>query len=449
MDLIRLILHDMLNRVYRTLPKFISLRIINLKNFIYFVLSRVISSTDGNQISKYRTLGTLRLIDKWSNKKKIKVAFIVFDPAVWKYEDLYRAMLDDTNFEPRVVIAKKRSVEISRKEIESVYIRSFNFFKTNHLLLDNNSSNYKIQLNYKRIFDPDIVVNSLPYDALDSKFYVNNNKDIVSIYGQYGINVTSWKSVIKNKHNLMLTRMYVESDIHFRMYSNWLEPEIVPMIVSGPLIASRIYYKKRLNFWPQNRDRRIRIIWSPHWNVTPDVHGFQLGNFLEFSSSISDLADQYSNFISICLKPHPLLREVLVNNKNWGKEKTDKFFFDWQNRENTFIETGDYIELFNSSDAMINDSGSFLGEYFFTGKPFAQIVNDHQDGLFNEFGELLLDSTCRIINEEDLHQFVLDLIGGIDRNSASREYLYTNYLKKFHFSSTKIIMDDIYSLMKI
>jgi CDP-glycerol glycerophosphotransferase (TagB/SpsB family) len=101
-----------------------------------------------------------------------------------------------------------------------------------------------------------------------------------------------------------------------------------------------------------------------------------------------DIAQTYSDRLQIAFKPHPSLLTQLYAHPDWGKERTDQYYELWQQMPNTQLETGQYADLFMTSDAMIHDSGSFVVEYLYANRPVMFVSNNLQSILAtqSEFG---------------------------------------------------------------
>lgn len=60
------------------------------------------------------------------------------------------------------------------------------------------------------------------------------------------------------------------------------------------------------------------------------------------------------------------------------KRKTDRYYSEWESLSNAQLETGKYVDLFMTSDAMIHDCGSFTIEYHYTLKPVMYLVKGEE-----------------------------------------------------------------------
>jgi CDP-glycerol glycerophosphotransferase (TagB/SpsB family) len=98
-------------------------------------------------------------------------------------------------------------------------------------------------------------------------------------------------------------------------------------------------------------------------------------------------------------KPHPSLRTVLY--KILPRQEVDDYYEQWEHIGKVCY-TGDYVELFFESQAMITDCDSFLIEYVFTGKPIIHLKRDgYNVGSSSPFISLF-DTYYKVCNEVEL-----------------------------------------------
>ena len=89
-----------------------------------------------------------------------------------------------------------------------------------------------------------------------------------------------------------------------------------------------------------------------------------------------------------------------------------------------FQQGGDYFETFADSDALIHDCGSFLAEYFYTGKPQCYLLADDAtvDRQFLPFGRRLLEHVERAYARGDVEAFIRRVVlSGDDPRKAARD----------------------------
>ena len=142
-----------------------------------------------------------------------------------------------------------------------------------------------------------------------------------------------------------------------------------------------------------------------------------------------DLAEKYNNQIQIAFKPHPILLSNLYKHPLWGKLKADTYYEKWENLTNGQLETGKYIDLMLTSDAMIHDSNSFTVEYLYTKKPVMYLTeNDHSENLC-DFGKLAFNQHYKGLSENEIEGFVLNVIlDNKDFKFDKRQIFFNDYL---------------------
>src|SRR5690606_4716382 len=147
----------------------------------------------------------------------------------------------------------------------------------------------------------------------------------------------------------------------------------------------------------------------------------------QFSDFMVELTKKYQEYIQVTFKPHPLLYVKLC--KIWGTNRTEAYYTKWREMPNTQLETGDYIDLFLTSDAMIFDSCSFLNEYIYTKKPSAFITNDIVQQQLNDYGLDAFNCHQHVRTEEDITYFIESLINNkpdpkrAEKNSYFKKYI--------------------------
>lgn len=152
-----------------------------------------------------------------------------------------------------------------------------------------------------------------------------------------------------------------------------------------------------------------------------------MSSFLENGELILELMHKYEDKVQWAFKPHPLLYTKLI--KIWGKEKTDRYYDEWKNAENSQYENGQYDALFKYSDAMIHDCSSFTIEYHYTKNPVMYLLRQQgRESTYNEFGQRAFDLHYKGHTKEEIEQFIENVINGIDPLKEEREKLYNECL---------------------
>ena len=182
--------------------------------------------------------------------------------------------------------------------------------------------------------------------------------------------------------------------------------------------------------WKKQEKEKKRIIWAPHFSIGTDGY-LHRASFLWLNEVMWQIAQEFKDEVQFVFKPHPRLLSELYRHPEWGKKRADDYYEMWKSGENTQLETGEYIDLFCSSDAMIHDCGSFSAEYHYTGKPVL-FVSDDFDAIYqglDDFGTMCLDLHYHALNVQDIRAFIQDVIlQGDDSLREKRELFRKRYL---------------------
>lgn len=415
----------MMSTLRRILPEWIKrpLRFIKIKliHLIEYPIIHTQPARHRKALEKLRKKGHV----------KVKVAFFLTHSSVWKYEGVYRLMEQDPRFEPIVIVCPV--VNYGRKNMLMEMEKAFKMFVEQGYNVirayDENNDSY---LDVKKEIAPDIIFYTNPYKGLiDDRYYITRFKDILTCYVNYSYSVSiNEKAIYDTILANTVWRFFLENDIIYQGFCNQSRNKAYNGIVSGYPGVEDLEYETRNDghIWKLRGKEIKRIIWAPHHTIE-EKETLNYSNFLDFSETMLKIAEQRKDQIQISFKPHPLLKVKLYNHKNWGKEKTDFYYKKWATGENTQLDTDLYIDLFNSSDALIHDCGSFIAEYLHCGKPALFIFNKKSKEQFNEFGQLALNQHYHAVNEYQITEFIDNVVcGGNDVKKDSRKMFYNTYL---------------------
>ena len=97
----------------------------------------------------------------------------------------------------------------------------------------------------------------------------------------------------------------------------------------------------------------------------------------------------------------------------WGKEKLKKYLDRLTSFPNVvYQEGGDYFQTFVDSDAIINDSGSFMVESFYVSMPQCFLLKDENEinEEFTDFGRQVLGHVYKAYTEQDIDNFIKNVV---------------------------------------
>lgn len=391
-----------------------------------------------------------RIIGK---KDRIEVVFFVFNLAMWRYQGVYDLLSRDKHFNCHIVLTVPSTFTKEQQMTDLNQMRKY-FSSRNIQFVD-----YDIEepdgFNVKERINPDILFYPQPYGYI----YPSNHeylifRDKLLCYIPYFVYIFEGESQLYDLHfhNLAwkvfcpFQRDKERAKIAARNHGkNW--------VVTGYYMLDQYVNHDVVDVWKiKDRDVR-RLIWAPHFTMSKVSWVTPHSNFLWMSQLMLNVAKMYKGRLQIAFKPHPRLKSELYRHPDWGKERTDNYFQQWDSLSNTQLETGNFVELFKTSDAMIHDSGSFTVEYLFVNKPVAYVSNDVENlrSDYSDFGNCALDQHYIVGNEKDVIDFINDVVLESNDPKATQRTDFFNSVLKPNVSgeTSKIIVDDIKKSLRI
>ncbi len=405
-------------------------------NFLYSLLYLVSVSLSRFNLYLYRR-DIPRMVRDLRAKNKVKVLFVLSDLAVWKTEELYRAMLEHPRFEPVI------GTTLLTADIASESIRRYN------LLIE--------YLKIKEYQYTELYSANIQEVAADITFYQQPYESFISEKVSYIVQSKA-KSLLCDVHYSMRTlsvqeknRWVIDQQLYRYCWQMYVENELTAkfgkvslikgknIVITGMPIQDELAMPKD-NFidpWKEQSINKKRIIYAPHHSLSVSNSFISISCFLEVCDFMLELADKYQDKVQIAFKPHPFLKKKLI--KLWGVERTEHYYNCWATMENTQLMEGEYLGLFKYSDALIHDCDSFTLEYCYIKKPILFLVNPlmektRRDDL-NEFAQKALELHDKGFSKVDIENFIQHVIEGEDLLISQREEFYSNYLLPPHGKS--------------
>lgn len=353
-----------------------------------------------------RHLKALAIVRK---KQNVKVAFFLTHQSVWKYDVLYNLMLQHPKFEPQLFVCPV--VNYGQDNMLFEMNKTFESFKNKgYDVIQTYDAKTEKYVDVKRVFSPDIVFYTNPYEGLqDYQYYVKHFAKTLTCYVPYAVMMVNYEFVYNLSFHNLVWKIFSESPIHKEIASTIQKRKGSNMLVTGyPGFDPLLTTKNPKDVW-KNKNRAFkRIIWAPHHSMT-DFN--KVANFLEYYDFFLELAKTYNDKVQIAFKPHHLLRVKLEGDSFWGKEKTDLYYNQWAKLENGQLEDAYYTDLFLTSDALIHDCGSFMAEYLITGKPSLFMIREELiTDYWNTFGEKALAVHYQSRNQKQLIHFIENVV---------------------------------------
>ena len=360
------------------------------------------------------------------HKKQINVVFVAMSASMWRYQDLYEAISRHQRFKANIVILPSRQYAKDQQQSEKENLISYFTEKGCEFVVDSESEGENII----KALNPDILFYPQPYlECFDKRYEHIAFRNRLLCYYPYAFWMSkgAW-SYDQPLHNYAW-KLFYPTELHRKDAQAFALNRGRNIEVVGYPNADRFLRNRFEDVWkPQNRTKK-RVIWAPHFTIKPGY--VSQSNFLWMADLMLSVAKKYSDKIQFVFKPHPLLFSELCKHAEWGEEKTKQYYDEWQSGENTQLESGAFIDLFMTSDAMIHDSGSFCVEYHYSGNPTMYIAKDFEKQVAEkgEFGQLAMRQHYVGKDENDIIRFIEEVVlQGDDPMKESRRRFVEQYL---------------------
>ena len=368
-------------------------------------------------------------------KKKINVAFFIHDAAKWKYEGVYRCFEKDERFNPYIVIVPFAAGSVTGYNVEENMMKTYSYFKTTHkVCLPYDANSKKIFDIRGTEFEPDLIfyMNCWHECGKYKQFSYRHNWDKLQAYVPYAwmISARYIEHFNRDFHNCMW-KIFYETPLHVNMSKQYAINKGINAVSSGYPMLDVFFdsnYVQMIRFG-KTGERKKRIIWAPHHHI---YEKNRCANFLFVYDLMIQLAKKYENEVQFIFRPHPELAKKLdFCVSGWNEQKRKEYYSVWENMPNTQIELGDYIDMFLTSDALIQDCGSFTAEYLATGKPMLFMeANKEVIAGWNECGKAIASHLYLSDKGAGVEDFIQNVvIAGQDSMLEQRLKFIENYIR--------------------
>lgn len=426
----------MLQFIKKILPK-------PLKEILIAIKSKTIDSYQKKKLAKRMQKKHQELLASLKGKKKIRVVFLAIHKSVWKVDTVFQRMLADPFFEPEILVCPYTPYGEERmlEDMEHAY----NYFKDKGYPITKSLKDDGSWVKLEEI-QPDIVFFTNPHHLTRKEYYEDAYLNYLSCYVPYHHEVGSGGDVNVQFNQLFHNAMWRIYSTHKDSYDIFRRTSYRKggnVEVTG-FPAMEVYFESKIGrcVW-KNTDERLRIIWAPHHTISES--NISYSNFIKYSDLFCKLANKYQEKVVWAFKPHPVLKSKLYMHRDWGIEKTNKYYDFWNENNFTQLEDGEYSDLFLMSDAMIHDSGSFLGEYLYMKKPVMYLISEsnvehaidgYTVGDYTNFGIEALKACEHGYNQEGIIAFIDNIIEGKNKLKVEHlSFLLNNvepYFNKLH-----------------
>lgn len=328
-----------------------------------------------------------RWVAELQGKKEIRIVFLAIHESVWKVDPVFKKMLKDSFFEPIILVCPY--IHYGKERMLDDMDSTYDYFSRKGYPVKKSRNDDGTWVKLEEL-KPDIVFFTNPHKLTHEEYYENAYRHYLSCYAGYGIAISkygNYQSQYNQKFHNAMWKIFLQHETGMAISKKFAANKGGNTCLVGDTTIEEILGPKiQKNAWKEQSQKKIKIIWAPHHTITEhDNKVLPYSTFLKYFDVMVALAIDFKCTVQFAFKPHPILKSKLYEHPEWGKEKADSYYDFWQNNPNTQLDEGEYIGLFQQSDAMIHDSASFTAEYLFLNKPVMHLSNKSVTSFFNDF----------------------------------------------------------------
>jgi CDP-Glycerol:Poly(glycerophosphate) glycerophosphotransferase len=366
-----------------------------------------------------------RAMVKQQQGQPINVLFVCHEPSLWSmFDSVYRAMVDDPEFNPMVVALPYRHSSLPQGKYKDAGMVVF--LEKRGILVVRGYEEDSGRWMRPAEFSPDYIFFQTPYDLFPPEWCVEHASLIARVcYIPYGTSISQGQieNIIHPSSFFKYVSLFIMESVFTRNLfvtqlksRQWFNRDSV--LVGG---CPKFDYLANAPVSLGNSWRRglaegvMRILWTPRWNTGEGhCHFFDYKDF--FGSFCR--ANQDVDFV---LRPHPLCFQNFISTREMTCEEVGKMEVDYRESANMVIhQKGDYQDLLLTCDIFVSDLSSMLLEYLATGKP---IIYTHRKNVFNSLGQELARGAYWVETEKELAAVLMRLKGGDDPLRENRKLI--------------------------
>lgn len=365
-----------------------------------------------------------RISNKVALGAKINVLFFVSSPSMFPARPLLDLMIEDELFDPKIfVIPDMRGFKRNPNPVRENCRNDLGTAYPDSIFLEGDPDELGLWPDIIESFGADIVCYPSPYDL--SSFRYNPHyavgRSFLPIHVNYGFYRSCYdRSLMGRQNYAYFWKAFFECDATAAEYKKYSILKGANADVVGYIKMDALATAKPL---PRNGNRK-RVLIAPHHSVEGGANDtLALSNFQRYADYFLKLPEKFPN-IDFVFRPHPFLFTVLSSPAKWGQAKVDTWIETMKSYPNViWSDEGDYFPVFASCDGAIQDCGSYLVEWFYTGKPCCYMLKSPSDieSKFAPLGKECL-SHCYIAYDELAIEAFLNgvIVNECDSKAASR-----------------------------
>lgn len=371
------------------------------------------------------------------SKRKIRVLFYVTENSKWRYQSLYEELARDEHFEPFVCVSVLTSVHKGEDKTRYNIEENYNFFKTRDMQVVISYKDGKY-IDFSK-FHPDIVFYEQPYDLPSLYKPYRVSRYALACYCDYGLQLVDDDNNYTQNFHRLLWKFFVDSPLNIPRYESYRKGNSKNCFVKGYVKFDAYLDYKDIDIkkvWKE--PDKIKIIYAPHHSFEFD--GLRFATFQWSGKEILEFAKNNPNTTWV-FKPHPRFKFALLKNRIMSEEEIENYYNEWE-KVGKICSDSNYFDFFNTSDLMITDSCSFLGEYLLTKKPLFRLLNSDSMSL-NDFGKKLSGAIYESYNFEEFKKLYEDVIINKNDYKYEKRLETLKYLIDFKEKSANKICEEL------
>jgi len=355
--------------------------------------------------------------EKLSRGEKVRVVFVVSECAKWKTQSLYDLMVASPRFEPRIAItALGNWRQIPGREDEMRRTERY-FLKRgmNPIVLSEFTTKRQLPLKDLR---PDVVFYDQPWEVDKGIMPHRVSCYALTAYVPYFVPTHADRPAHYALDFFKGLFLYVQlNDLMCARLLQLMSPALFAgrLVGLGHTMFDAYYLRTR-----KTSSMRY-VIYAPHWAFPHpnNVNGLDISTFLWSGRAVLEFAQRHPDLYWV-FKPHPRLRQALVESGVWTPDEVDAYYAEWE-RVAVCCLDADYVELFCNSRAMITDCSSFLAEYPPCGGAMIHLRSPTERLKLHDLNDELYKTFYTVWNLDEM-QIVFDtvLVKGEDPRRESR-----------------------------
>ena len=372
------------------------------------------------------------LRSKLAEGKSLRTVFLITSASMFSARPLFDCMLEDSAFDPIVAVVPdfRRGDSAEQYMHESVEELRREGYQDDHIAV---ACADELGRWNDLCEGADIVVYSMPYYQISSfrySPYYSVGRDFLPIMVNYGFYRSKYdrKLLALDAYGYMW-KVLLECDETLEEYQRFAtyggENAVETGYVKMDSLAKKVKHPS---------DRKTVLV-ALHHSIEGGMNDtLSLANFIRYLDYFRDLPDKYPE-LDFIYRPHPFLFDALKRVEGWDDRSVLYFIREMKMKPNvTWSDGGDYLQEFADSDACIQDCGSFLVEYLYTGNPCCYMLKEPGDReeKFVELGKECLDQCYLAYSTDEIDSFIADVVlGGNDTKREAREDLASHVMHNY------------------